>query len=469
MGFPHHKARSRRHLCDACLGARGLSCSGSGEHQAHSAVCSHPHPHPPTPLLTTGSTNPARTDSICQRQSLSSFLKFDLLRQKCAKTLNTVCFPIILRSSRAARERSGSSQLQTSFLWTVPETLPAASLLIDLFSQIGNQKCPEGDRSFTVPEDKPTSSPFLLEALAGEVVCQRQIPLGALLDLGVSSTVHGAHFPELHSFTVSESIQREKRAASLPHSAAQAPNLGWNSPQWERKTDPRTKLQSVKQRQQDRGHGEHDSSVCECPTPSSATFPWHCCADHELMCHLLFLNFILLFNNKLLWLVPVSLTDSSTNVCTAPDKDTNMSVMYYCFHLVLKAHHWSCLMSTHLILFMDAPSQQMDISFAFRASLVWIQLKWVSLEKSDGSLNSFETVNLGNIFVISLNDNINMNSFIVYYSILTVYLSIKYKHRSVKGVFMIHFCYVQLQEKSVLPATFFFAFSINICFAPATV
>ncbi len=87
---------------------------------------------------------------------------------------------------------------------------------------------------------KITPSPFLLEALSdpqapfptrGEVVCQRRIPSGALLDLEVSSAVHGARFPELHSFMMSESSQREKRGASRLHSAAQAPNLCWDGPQ----------------------------------------------------------------------------------------------------------------------------------------------------------------------------------------------------------------------------------------------
>lgn len=70
----------------------------------------------------------------------------------------------------------------------------------------GNQK-----QSFMMSADKIAPSPVLLEALAdsrsmGEVVCQRQIPSGALLGLGVSSAVHGAHFPELHSFIMSPSI-----------------------------------------------------------------------------------------------------------------------------------------------------------------------------------------------------------------------------------------------------------------------
>jgi len=55
----------------------------------------------------------------------------------------------------------------------------------------------------------------------GEVVCQRQIPSGALLDLGVSFAVDGAHFPELRSFMMSESIQRRKKRScfSLPFSS----------------------------------------------------------------------------------------------------------------------------------------------------------------------------------------------------------------------------------------------------------
>lgn len=58
--------------------------------------------------------------------------------------------------------------------------------------------------------------------LAGEVVCQRRIPSGAPLDLGVSFTVREAHFPELHSFMMSESIQRKKKK-EVPLASIQQP------------------------------------------------------------------------------------------------------------------------------------------------------------------------------------------------------------------------------------------------------
>lgn len=45
-GFAHQKAESQKRPCAACLGPRGLSCSGSGEHRAHSAACSCPNPLP---------------------------------------------------------------------------------------------------------------------------------------------------------------------------------------------------------------------------------------------------------------------------------------------------------------------------------------------------------------------------------------------------------------------------------------
>lgn len=58
-------------------------------------------PPPSVSLLTTGSITPARIDSICQCHSFSSFLMFDLLRGECARTVNTVCFIVILRCSPA--------------------------------------------------------------------------------------------------------------------------------------------------------------------------------------------------------------------------------------------------------------------------------------------------------------------------------------------------------------------------------
>ncbi len=89
-------------LSAACTGPCGVSCSGSGEHRTHSAVCSRP--EPPAPLLTTGSITPTRIDSICQCQSFSGFLMFDLLRRECARTVNTVCFIIILLCASATKE-----------------------------------------------------------------------------------------------------------------------------------------------------------------------------------------------------------------------------------------------------------------------------------------------------------------------------------------------------------------------------
>lgn len=80
-----------------------------------------------------------------------------------------------------------------------------------------------------MPADKITPSPFLLEALTdprapfpsrGKSFVKDRSPLGALLDLGVSSAVHGAHFPELHSFMMSESIQRKKE---VPLASIQQP------------------------------------------------------------------------------------------------------------------------------------------------------------------------------------------------------------------------------------------------------
>lgn len=76
--------------------------------------------------------------------------------------------------------------------------------------------------------DKIAPSPVLLEALAdsrsmGEVVCQRQIPSGALLGLGVSSSVHGAHFPELHSFIMSHPKGENSPPEELPLPSIQLP------------------------------------------------------------------------------------------------------------------------------------------------------------------------------------------------------------------------------------------------------
>lgn len=167
---------------------------------------------------------------------------FDLLRRECARTVNTVCFIIFLLCAAATREYYCLTRLWISSftvlcaaLWLNVEQyiiykraradkLPAASLPIDLSFQIEIKKQTGGARSFTMSAEKITPSPFLLEALtdprasfllAGEVVCQRPIPSGALLDLGVSSAVHRAHFPELHSFMMSESIQRKKKRCLL--------------------------------------------------------------------------------------------------------------------------------------------------------------------------------------------------------------------------------------------------------------
>lgn len=84
------------------------------------------------------------------------------------------------------------------------DKLPTASLLIDLSFQIGNQKKPEALQSWWI---RSRLHPFywrhsmirglLSPSLRGEVVCQRLIPSGALLDLGVSSTVHGGTFPRI--------------------------------------------------------------------------------------------------------------------------------------------------------------------------------------------------------------------------------------------------------------------------------
>lgn len=87
----------------------------------------------------------------------------------------------------------------------------------------GNQK-----QSFMMSADKIAPSPVLLEALAdsrsmGEVVCQRQIPSGALLGLGVSSAAHRAHFPELHSFIMSPSIGGKPPPEELPLPSIQLP------------------------------------------------------------------------------------------------------------------------------------------------------------------------------------------------------------------------------------------------------
>lgn len=97
------------------------------------------------------------------------------------------------------------------------DKLPAASLLIDLSFQIEIKKRTQDARSFMMPPHKITPF-FLLEALAdprglplpsrGKSFVKDRSPPGALLDLRVSSTVHGAQFPELHSFMMSESIQR---------------------------------------------------------------------------------------------------------------------------------------------------------------------------------------------------------------------------------------------------------------------
>lgn len=60
--------------------ASGLSCSGSGERRALSAVCFRPHPtHPSANRV---SLTPARIDSICQCHSFSSFLMSDLLQRE---------------------------------------------------------------------------------------------------------------------------------------------------------------------------------------------------------------------------------------------------------------------------------------------------------------------------------------------------------------------------------------------------
>lgn len=48
----------------------------------------------PVPVLTSGRPPPSRVDSICQCQSFCSFLIFDLLRWRWAKTVTTIFFSL---------------------------------------------------------------------------------------------------------------------------------------------------------------------------------------------------------------------------------------------------------------------------------------------------------------------------------------------------------------------------------------
>lgn len=160
QAFLIKKAESQRRLSPpparALLGSAVQALESIAPTQLSVPVLNPPLPFPVS-LLTTGSITPARIDSICQCHSFSSFLMFDLLRGECARTVNSVCFIVILRCSSAItahdlmgdtmRVHEEKNYLQQHFSLTQKNRTEAA-------------------RSFTMPAHNIAPSLFLLEALS---------------------------------------------------------------------------------------------------------------------------------------------------------------------------------------------------------------------------------------------------------------------------------------------------------------
>lgn len=156
------------------------------------------------------------------------------MRQNCKH-----CFIIILHCSSLIKDRPCRTQRCFYGLMWKNESYFSQLEYINHFSLTLPFRL--NSRRSQKPHDVPHA--FLWETISellcaphggvGGVICQRQIPSGALLDLRVSFTVLEKHFPELHSVKASRGgkKKRRRRGASRLHSAAPASNLCWGSPQ----------------------------------------------------------------------------------------------------------------------------------------------------------------------------------------------------------------------------------------------